>query len=242
MASPQAGKPAAPPKTKKPAPGSKEAGFGASTDWERIECDYRAGVLSLREIAASHGVSHVAISKRAKKFGWVKDLAQKIAKKAEELVNKTVVNSLVNSDRVVTEKEVIDANANAIVQVKLSHRKDISRSRAIVMSLFDELELICGPENAALLEDLGEIMRDPDERGQDKRADLYAKLLSLNGRSVTMKNLGESLKTMIGLEREAFNLNTAQPENKDSMASFLRELAGGNSTGFLPVHEDPDHA
>ena len=39
-------------------------------DWERIESDFRAGLLFIREIAASQGVSHVAISKRAKKEGW----------------------------------------------------------------------------------------------------------------------------------------------------------------------------
>jgi hypothetical protein len=38
----------------------------AAPDWERIEADYRAGLLSVREIAAAHGVSHTAIQKRAK--------------------------------------------------------------------------------------------------------------------------------------------------------------------------------
>lgn len=225
MASPQAGKPATP-TTQKPAPGSKEAGFGASTDWERIEFDYRAGILSLREIAASQDVSHQAIAKRAKSAGWDRDIGAKVKAKAEALVAKSLVDTSVDSKRVATEKEVIDAGANAIVQVKLSHRKDISRSRAIVMSLFDELELTCGPENAALLEDLGEIMRDPDEKGQDKRADLYAKLLSLNGRSVTMKNLGESLKTMIGLEREAYSLDdpkAAAEQGQGAQASSMTD-------------------
>ena len=211
------------------------------TDWERIECDYRAGVLSLREIAANQGVSHVAIAKRAKKEGWAKDLSQKIAKKADELVNKAMVNSAVNSERAVTEKQVIDASANAIMQIRLSHRKDISRSRAIVMSLFDELELTCGPENAALLAELGEIMREPDERGQDKRADLYAKLISLNGRSVTMKNLGESLKAMVALEREAFNLNDAPPSAADALTTLLHGISSGASAGFKPVAQDPDY-
>ena len=210
-------------------------------DWERIECDYRAGVLSLREIAANQGVSHVSVSKRAKKEGWTKDLSQKIAKKADELVNRSMVNSLVNSEKAVTEKQVIDAGAEAIVRVRLSHRKDISRSRAIVMSLFDELELTCGPENAALLAELGEIMREPDERGQDKRADLYAKLLSLNGRSVTMKNLGESLKAMVALEREAFGLNDAPPSATDALTALLHGISTGGSAGFKPVAHDPDH-
>jgi hypothetical protein len=38
-------------------------------DWELIERDYRAGVLSVREVAASQGITHGAINKRAKREG-----------------------------------------------------------------------------------------------------------------------------------------------------------------------------
>ncbi|CZW65294.1 Uncharacterised protein [Enterobacter hormaechei] len=36
-------------------------------DWEAIETAYRAGVMSLREIASQHGISEGAIRKRAKR-------------------------------------------------------------------------------------------------------------------------------------------------------------------------------
>ena len=40
-------------------------------DWEKIEADYRAGILSLREIAEAHpGTNHVAIARKAKREGW----------------------------------------------------------------------------------------------------------------------------------------------------------------------------
>jgi hypothetical protein len=39
-------------------------------DWERVELDYRAGLLSTREIGATHGVSHTAVHKRAKSQFW----------------------------------------------------------------------------------------------------------------------------------------------------------------------------
>ena len=50
-------------------------------DWERIEADYRAGLLSVREIAASQGITHGAINKRAKRDGWERDLSAKIKAK-----------------------------------------------------------------------------------------------------------------------------------------------------------------
>lgn len=191
-------------------------------DWERIECDYRAGVLSLREIAELNpGTNHVAITRKAKREGWTRDLAGKIKARADDLVTRQAVTPAVTAGSNVSERQIIEAGAEAIVRVKLSHRKDISRSRAIVMSLFDELELTCGPENAAMLAELGEIMREPDERGQDKRADLYAKLLSLNGRSVTMKNLGESLKNMVALEREAFSMDAKGADATPGAAGYV---------------------
>jgi len=186
-------------------------------DWEKIELLYRAGLLSLREIAELHPeTNHVSITRRAKKEGWVRDLSAKIKAKAESIVTKSNVTTVVTEDQRVTETAVIEANATVIANVRMEHRKDIRRARSIAMSLFDELELQVGAENVALLEEFGEIMRDEDERGIDKRNDLYMKIISLGSRSTTMRTLAESLKTVISLEREAYNLDeVAQPAAQD---------------------------
>ena len=189
-------------------------------DWERIELDYRAGILSLREIAELHpGTNHVSIARRAKREGWIRDLAAKIKAKAEDLVTRQAVTVAVTAGSTVTEKQVIDANAGAIVKVRLSHRHDIRRSRAVIASLLDELELTCGPDNAALLTELGEVMRSEDDNGQDKRNDLYQKLLSMSGRVKTMKDLGDALKTMVGLEREAYSLDDPKAAAEQSQGA-----------------------
>lgn len=47
-------------------------------DWDAIERDYRQGIKTLREMADIHNVSHVAITKHAKKFDWTRDLSAKI--------------------------------------------------------------------------------------------------------------------------------------------------------------------
>ena len=44
----------------------------AKPDWGAIEAAYLAGVMSLREIGAHHGVTEGAIRKKAKKLGWVR--------------------------------------------------------------------------------------------------------------------------------------------------------------------------
>ena len=193
--------------TQPPARTSKDAGV-AAPDWERIELDYRAGAMSLREIAANHpGTNHVAIARKAKTEGWTRDLSERIKAKAEDLVTRAAVTADVTANRAVTEKQVVEANALDQASVRLAHRKDIQRKRAIVASLMDELEAQVGPDNAALLADLGDMLRSPDENGQDKLNDLYRRIISLPERAKTTKTLAETLRIAVDMERQAFGMD-----------------------------------
>ncbi|VXB24547.1 conserved hypothetical protein [Burkholderia sp. 8Y] len=179
----------------------------ATPDWERIEADYRAGILSVREIAASQGISHVAIAKRAKRDGWDRDLAKRIQAKAEALVTTRTVTTEVTSEQAVTDRVIVEANAEVIANIRLAHRSDIARSRRLAMALLGELESVT--ENRELFEELGIMLRSEDERGNDKRNDLYQKVISMSGRVSNMKQLSETLKTLVGLEREAYGITGA---------------------------------
>lgn len=210
-------------------------------DWDRIELDYRAGIKSLRQIADEHGIAHSAISKRAKRDDWSRDLSAKIKAKSDELVNKSLVNSKVNNEKRVSERQTIDANAVAITDVRLSQRTNIQRTQKILMSLFDELELQVGQENADLLTQLGELMRQENDKGEDKRNDLYMKIISLQGRAGTMKSLTESLKTVVALERQAFGLDDKDNAPVDALTSLLHGIAKSNTNGLQPIERDPEH-
>ena len=234
----EAGPPATP---KDKQPSAAKAAGATAPDWERIELDYRAGIKSLREIADGSGVSHVTISKRAKKMGWVRDLSVKIQAKADELVNRSMVNSPVNTASGVSERETIEANAQAVASVKLAHRRDIQRTRSITMRLLEELEYQTGAKNVFLLEQLGELLRSEDDRGQDKLNDLYHKIISLPGRAKTMKDLGESLRVLVALERQAFGLDDKDNAPVDALTSLLHGIAKSNSNAFQPVASDPEH-
>lgn len=205
-------------------------------DWEGIERDYRAGILSLREMAEAHGVSHVMVSKKAKALGWARDLTAKIQAKAEALVNRAAVTTEVNNSAAVNEREIIEANATRIAQVRGEHRKDISQSRALALKLLAELEHQTGEGD--LYHQLFELLSDPaaEEEGankaaqdrQRKRREAFERAMSLGGRVKTLKDLADTLKTLISLEREAYGLEkgpeagAAAPQVADPMEAARR--------------------
>lgn len=195
------------------------------TDWERIEQIYRAGVLSVREIATTCTVSHVSIHKRAKRDGWTRDLAGKIKAKADALVNSQVVNTEVNKERVLTEKGIVDANAQVIADVRIAHRTDIGRSRRLTNKLLDELEALTDEQGT--IKELIAQLKDGDHDDGDAMADvlkLASKMSGLPNRTKTMKELADTLKTLVMLERQAFNLDEAEGDR-----------APGSNTGQAPV-------
>lgn len=186
--------------------------------WGKIEADYRAGVKSLRQIAADHGISEGAIRKRAKKEDWERDLAQKVQAKADALVRKATVREEVREKNRVPESVIVEDNANAVAHVMLSQRTDIQRNRKLAMKLLDELEGQC--DNPDLLAQLGALMYAPDENGKDKLNELYHKVIAMPGRVDSMKKLADTLKVLVALEREAYNI-APEPQKGDSYEDLL---------------------
>ena len=210
-------------------------------DWEKIELDYRAGIKTLRQIADEHGITHVSINKRAKRDGWVRDLSAKIKAKADDLVTKSLVTNEVTSQKRLTEKQIVDEGAAALTNIRLGQRKDIQRSRSIAMKLFDELEHQVGVENAENLEKLGELLRSEDDKGRDALNDLYMKIISMPGRVKSMKDLSDTLKTLIALERQAFGLDDENNKPVDALTALLERVSTGNSSAFKPIADDPEY-
>jgi hypothetical protein len=195
----------------------------AAPDWERIEADYRAGLLSVREIAASQGISHTAIQKRAKAESWERDLNAKIRAKADRLVAKREVATQVATEKAATERGIVEANAEVIAQVRMNHRGDIARARKLCMSLMREIEI--ETDNLDLFEELGELLRSEDDKGQDKRNEVYRRVISGASRIDSMKKLADALKVLISLEREAYGIETNEKQQGGGdMVSVLTQL------------------
>lgn len=197
-----------------------------SIDWNQVEADYRAGIKPLRLIGQEQGVTHGRIAQVAKQRGWERDLKAKIAARAEAKLSKAAVSAELTAARMVTEKQVVEANAEAQMRIRLAHRTDIAAVRNLCMGLFAELEAESQPEQRQALESLGELLRAPDQRGMDKLNDVYRAVISLPERTKTLKALTESLKMLVALEREAFGIASIEPPaNAADPAAVLAALA-----------------
>ncbi len=206
-------------------------------DWPEIERDYRAGILSLREIAGAHGITHGAVNKRAKRDGWSRDLAARIRARADELVSRATVSSAVSAQGMVTDDQVVESNAMRIAQVRAAHRTDITRMRTLGLSLLSELEALT--VEPALVAQLGQAMRnstDPDSQGLN---DLYRKVASTSGRVDMVKKLVETMRIVVALEREAFGMDL--PANAGAeMGNAITQLLHSMRRSSLPVVEFVD--
>lgn len=196
-------------------------------DWEAIERAYRAGVLSVREIAAAHEVSHTAINKRAKRDGWDRDLKAKIKAKADALVSRREVSTEVSSKQAETEREIIELNAEVIANIRMAHRGDISRSRRLTNKLLDELESLTDEQGT--IKELIDQLKDGDHEDGEAMADVLAlakKMSALPARTKTMKELAETLKTLVALERQAYDLDVKHGgSEEDTLSKLMDELS-----------------
>lgn len=190
-------------------------------DYERIEAGWRAGLLSPRQLAAAYTeetgekVSHAAIIKHFADRGVPRDLSAKIHAKADAMVTAAMVTGKVTPDTKIPEKRIVEAGATLVTDVRLGQREDIERCRRINMGLMDELEQqSASPE---LFAEVAAILRSApaDELTKEQRAKLAeaaSKASSLANRSSTMRSLSESLRVLIGLERQAFGIRDEMPE------------------------------
>lgn len=179
-------------------------------DWESVERDYSAGLLSLREIADKYGVSEGLVRRKATQNEWNRDLSKKIQDKADSLVRKESVRSSVRTEKA-SEKEVIEANAQAIVNIKLGHRTSIKKVNSLVESLLDEIETL---NESKSVENL------------PMRVDVTKKLM-------------DTLKTSIDKERQAFGIVDVPTPTENAITELVK-VCQGNSVSITTSANDFD--
>ncbi len=221
-------------------------------DWERVEADYRAGILSLRAIAAKHGpLTEGSIRKRARKHEWARDLKARIRAKAEELVRNQLVRSVGPQYATASEpseRAIVQDNAQVLAHAELTQRRDISKAREIVVSLFAELEAVTGKRLIA------ELPQDPIgnleySRDNDKTAyrpiGAFNKPISLPAMAGMVKALADALRTLVMLEREVWGMGmddgrAAPVEKRNVIDSSKLTSVERQQLRALIMKADPD--
>lgn len=113
--------------------------------------------------------------------------------------------------------EIVDANAQQLKVIILNERRDVTRTRRILMPLLDDLEdkVI----NRDLYENLGGMMQSPDESGHEKLNDLYRKVVSFSELVSNMKKLSNAFKTLVDVKCRVYKLDETSSEG--SIEDFL---------------------
>lgn len=202
-------------------------------DWESIEREYRVGIRSLQNIGDEFGCTEGAIRKKAKEHNWTRDLSAKVKARATELVRKEEVRNEVRIETA-TDRQVIEASATISALIQISHRKDIKRNRELSIKMLEELEATT--DNKKLFAKLGLMLAAPDEKGSDKLNDIYMKVISMPSRVDSFKKLTETLKTLVALEREAYNIGlsaTGLTPEQEALKGLFDHMAQ-NKPSLLP--------
>jgi hypothetical protein len=153
---------------------------------DAAERDYRAGVLTLREIGSLHGVSHTAIRKRAIRGGWTRDLLARVRSRAAQKIAIAMRGEQaqgfpaeVSKEVELLDAQVVESHAEAIVSVKLAQNARARQLGMLYDALLEELEASFTGECAIdLVERIGRL-----------------------------KSLTEVLSKVVALERQAYRLD-----------------------------------
>lgn len=198
-----------PPSPDKPPPNRKRK----DVDWLGIEADYRAGALAIKVIGAKYGIPHTAIIKRARKDGWIRDLAGVINKVAKERMTRNAGlgfrggNLDDKGNRTDAEHAVfratVETAAEAMIRLVRQHRATLQRDHELVQLVVDKFESVM--PRVQTLEQIA-------------------------GAMGILEQLTRIRARIIPLERQSFNLD---PRKVDDPA----KLGGGDDDGFEQAAE-----
>lgn len=157
-------------------------------DWERIEVEFRAGQLSIREIARSHGIADTPIHKRARKLGWTRNLAEKVRRAVQDKI--AIADGLQSGLQAprAKDKDIIEAASLRGFAVVTSHRKDLEQLHALKRIILMRLAAHLNGERPD-----GPFMGDKETPGDlvEKLSRVMSRLVPLERQAHNLDDLGE---------------------------------------------------
>ena len=108
-------------------------------DWEGIEREYRAGQLSVREIARQYALSEGAIRKRAKADNWERSLASQVRETIREKLVRIDGTQEGTQNQRAQDAQIVEHAALRGMAVITSHRRDLVQIHGLKRIIADRL-------------------------------------------------------------------------------------------------------
>ena len=206
-------------------------------NWEAIELAYRANVKTVAQIAEDFNVKDSTLRSRANRNGWSRDLGKRIRLEADNIVNANAVKREVGRLESM-DNATVEENAKLTASIRISHREDIGKARALSMMLLEDLKAQIGTDNRKRLEDL--FIAALKANAIDESAlEAYERVTSVSNHVRTLKDLADIMTKFVALERQAYGLDDADSSPIDALTSLLHSIANNNGNAFSVVKDDP---
>lgn len=170
-------------------------------DWEAIEKEFRVNQLSNVQIAKNHDISETAIRKKAKQYGWKKDLSQRVRERVREKLVRDEVREP-NAD----DEKIVDAVAERGAKVITIHRQDIAKSQSLVQLFQGQLQE-AATQRDEIKDSIIDETKNEEGKADQKRRNMMLKAVSLPAHSGVLRDLTIAQKNLIYMERQAFNID-----------------------------------
>lgn len=148
----------------------------SQTNWTVIEQEYRAGQLSLRAIASAHGITAPAISQKAKREGWQRNLAESVRQRTKAKIAKATLK--VNED---SDDNIVETASERAKRVGLEHIKSLQRYRNLADKLYRSLDRT----------EVDDDNQDKFARTLNSAADVLAKIIKMERQALNMEEIEE---------------------------------------------------
>lgn len=188
-------------------------------DWEMWAPRVIAGDITSRGAAREIGCSESAVRKAVKAWRKRNVSEQVIAQKTRAKLEKTIV------DKVHTVAEFEDAIAARAAEIVAKHRDRIERTMAIVDSLTEDLTHSV-VKRTRLIELIEANVQEPHLLGE------LISAVQVGEQAKAAGTLAQSLRTLIGLQRQAFEL-PAKVDADGKSKKGSKEGDGGDPYGAL---------
>lgn len=159
-------------------------------DWEAVEREFRAGQLTIREIARQHSITDTAVRKHAKEAGWERDLTDQVRRAIKNETVRTQVRSELSREPV-NDAEIVAAHASRGARAIEGHLARCDRLKALSDKLMTELETYMSGGKPTV-----EIFVS--------RADSPATII---------RTLSDTAERIAKIERQALNIDSAPEES-----------------------------